>query len=264
MMDGAPTFDRKRFSERLATRWIGRELIARDSAESTNDVAWDALAAGAADGVIVVADMQTRGRGRGGRAWQTPAGLGLAMSVLLRPGCERHALTVLPLALGLALMRALEVVGAKGQLKWPNDVLLSDRKVSGILCESRRGPDGDDAVVAGIGVNVFQTAEDFDPALRGIATSLALQGVATDRETVAALILNAFEPLWTELDEAGTAGIVEAWRRQATFWGRTLTVRTPSGDVSGTARTLAEDGALVLVGPGGEPTRVVAGDVALP
>jgi len=259
-----PTFDRARFATALTTRWMGRDLIARASVESTNDVAWDALAAGAHDGTVVAADLQTRGRGREGRVWHTPAGLGLAMSLVLRPGCERHMLTVLPLAAGLALARALERAGAAPQLKWPNDVLIGGRKVSGILCESRRGPDGDDAIVVGIGVNVLQRAEDFPEDVRAIATSLAIEGVRIEREVLAAWILDALEPLWTELEEAGPAGIVDAWRRHATFWGRPLTVRTPAGEVSGTASTLAEDGALVLVGEGGAPVRIVAGDVTLP
>ncbi len=263
-MDGAPTFDRGRFAAQLGTRWLGHELLARRSVESTNDVAWDALAAGAGAGLVVVADEQTRGRGRDGRAWETPAGLGLAMSVLLEPGCERATLTVLPLAAGLALARALADAGAGGQLKWPNDVLLNGRKVAGILCESRRRPDGGDAIVVGIGVNVLQSATDFAPAIRGVATSLAIEGVAVDRETLAARILGHLEPLWTELDAGGPAGIVAAWRERATFWGRVLTVRTPAGEVSGTARTLADDGALVLTGPDGGDRRVVAGDVAQP
>lgn len=260
-MAATPTFDRARFRAALATRWIGHELIARAEVASTNDVAWDALAEGAPDGTVVVADAQVQGRGREGRVWHTAPGMGVAMSVLLRPGCERHTLTVLPLAAGLALARAFESLGAAGQLKWPNDVLLSGRKVSGILGESRRGPDGDDAIVLGCGINVHQRAEDFPEAVRGLATSLALEGVATDRETVAARFLNAFEPLWTELDEAGTAGILDAWRQRAAFWGRPLAVRTPSGEVSGVARTLAADGALILETPAGEQVRVVAGDV---
>lgn len=263
-MPEAPTFDRARFAAALTTRWLGRELIARRAVESTNDVVWDALAAGAPDGIVAVADLQTRGRGRDGRAWHTPEGLGLAMSMLLRPGCERHTLTVLPLAAGLALVRALDGAGADAGLKWPNDALIGGRKVAGILCESRRGPDGDDAIVVGIGVNVLQRETDFPEDLRATATSLAIEGVRTNRETIAAAILDAFEPLWTELDEAGPAGILEAWRRRATFWGRPLTVRTPAGEVSGTARTLGEDGSLVLTGADGASLRVVAGDVAEP
>lgn len=255
------TFDRARFRGALRTRWIGHELIARAAVDSTNDVVWEALAAGAPDGTVAVADAQVKGRGREGRTWHTAPGMGVAMSVLLRPGCERHALSVLPLAAGLALLGAFERLGAHGALKWPNDVLLSGRKVSGILCESRRGPDGDDAVVVGCGINVFQTAADFPPAVRDLATSLALEGVAADRETVAAEVLNAFEPLWTLLDQAGTAAIVEAWRARAAFWGRPLTVRTPAGEVSGIARSLADDGALLLETSGGATVRVVAGDV---
>ena len=84
-----PTFDRARFSEALSTRRLGRHLVARAEVESTNDVAWDALAQGAPDGTVVVADAQTRGRGRAGRVWISAPGRGLALSVVLHAGCER-------------------------------------------------------------------------------------------------------------------------------------------------------------------------------
>lgn len=259
-----PTFNRARFAIGLRTRFIGRELIVRASVDSTNDVAWDALAAGAPDGTTVVADAQVQGRGREGRTWYTAPGRGLAMSALLRAGCEREALVVLPLAAGLALAEAFDALGARATLKWPNDVMLSGRKVSGNLCESRRTPEGDDVVVVGIGVNVFQTSEEFPEPIRAQATSLAIEGVAADRETVAAAVLNAFEPLWTLLDASGAGGIVERWRARATFWGERRTVRTPAGEVAGVARGLDSDGALLLDLPDGTTTRVVAGDVLQP
>src|SRR5262249_48221811 len=139
-------FDRARFSARLETRRLGRTLIARGSVESTNDAAWEALAAGSPDGTVVVTEEQTRGRGRSGRTRHMAPGKGLAPLVLARlrgpsrgPGGEAPpGARVLPLAAGLALARALERLGAHAELKWPNDLLLSGRKLSGILCETRR------------------------------------------------------------------------------------------------------------------------------
>lgn len=261
-----PTFDRVRFGACLTTRRLGSTLIARADAPSTNDVAWDALAAGTPDGTVVVADVQSAGRGRAGRAWVTAPGKGLAMSVALHPGCERQQLALLPLVGGLALARGLERLDAHTDLKWPNDLLLGGRKVSGVLVESRSGaaPGSVERVVIGVGVNVSQTAADFPPELAGIATSLAMEGIAVSREEVAAAFLNALEPLWTLLQEGGREETLAAWKQRAAFWGRTLRVVTPSGVREGIARDLDPSGALVLEQPDGARVTIVAGDVESP
>src|SRR3989442_1713981 len=131
------TFDRARFTARLATQRLGRMLLLRGETESTNDDAWDAASAGAADGAVVIADHQTSGRGREGRTWHDAPGHGLALSVLLQTGCDRTAFATAPLVAGLALARALDAHGVDAELKWPNDLLLGDRKLAGVLCESR-------------------------------------------------------------------------------------------------------------------------------
>ena len=126
----ASSFDRARFGARLSTRRLGRTLLARAEAGSTNDEAWDALETGASDGTVVVADVQSRGRGRAGRTWHTAPGKALALSVLLTRGCDRRSLGLLPLAAGLAVAQALEPLGAAPALKWPNDVLLHARDLA--------------------------------------------------------------------------------------------------------------------------------------
>jgi BirA family biotin operon repressor/biotin-[acetyl-CoA-carboxylase] ligase len=254
-------FDRARFTARLATRRFGRTLLARAEAQSTNDVAWEALGAGAADGTVVVADSQTRGRGRAGHAWHTGPGHGLALSILLHQGCDRRQLGLLPLVAGVALARALEKLGAAPELKWPNDLLLDGRKVSGLLAESRRTAEGTDAAVLGAGVNVSQRVEDFPPELRGIATSLAIEGLPAGREEVAAEFLNALEPLWTEQQEGDRGAVLEAWRARARCWGRLLRIRGAGGETVGVARELDGDGGLVLEREDGSRVTVVAGDV---
>ena len=258
------SFDRARFHARLATRLVGRHLVARAEVESTNDTAWDAFAVGAPEGTVVVADAQTRGRGRAGRRWHTEPGRGLALSVLLAPGCDRGLLGVVPLGAGLALSRALERLGVATELKWPNDVLRGGRKLSGVLCESRgpasRGEIGT-AVVIGVGVNVSERGEDFPAEIRERTTSLALEGFALDRETVAAEFLNALEPLWAALEEGGAEVVLDAWRARASFWGAVVQVRTPAGDVRGVARGLDPGGGLVLGLASGAEITVTAGDV---
>ncbi|MEO5618348.1 MAG: biotin--[acetyl-CoA-carboxylase] ligase [Candidatus Eisenbacteria bacterium] len=256
-----PSFDRARFVASLTTRRLGRSLIARAEVESTNDVAWDALGAGAADGTCVVADVQTRGRGRAGHAWHTAPGHGLAISVLMHQGCDRRQLGTLPLVAGLALARGLEMLGARAELKWPNDLLIAGRKVSGILAESRRTVEGTDAAVIGVGVNVSQSPEDFTQELRALATSLAMEGCVTSREAVAAAFLNALEPLWAEHQEGDRRAALEAWKERATFWGRTLRVTGAGRDVTGIARGLDDFGALILERETGEKVTVLAGDV---
>jgi BirA family biotin operon repressor/biotin-[acetyl-CoA-carboxylase] ligase len=274
----ASTFDRVRFGSRLTTRRLGRTLVARAEVGSTNDEAWDALAVDAPDGAIVVADAQTRGRGRAGRMWHTAPGKALALSVLLHQNCDRRALGLLPLAAGLAVAQALETLGAAPALKWPNDVLLGGRKVAGVLCECRRiqpasgyptAPPGSaaapalarDAAVVGVGVNVSQAAADFPPEIAGTATSLALAGIATDRESVAAAFLDALEVHWIGLQAGGRTELLAAWSARADFWGRTVTVRAPAGVLCGVARALDPAGALVLVLEDGTETAVVAGDL---
>jgi BirA family biotin operon repressor/biotin-[acetyl-CoA-carboxylase] ligase len=261
----AERFDRARFEARLATRRLGRTLLVRDEAGSTNDLAWDALAEGLPDGVTVIAEAQLAGRGRAGRRWFMAPGRGLALSVALHPGCDRQQAGALPLVAGLALARALDGFGLAADLKWPNDLLLEGRKLSGILAESRRLATRDgrpvEAVVIGVGVNVGERADDFPDELRAGATSLALAGVDAAREDVAAALLNALEPLWTELQEGSRAAVLDAWRGRASFWGRAVEARTPSGTLNGVAHDLDADGALLVRLDDGRIVPVLAGDV---
>lgn len=255
------TFDRARFAGVLATRRLGRALIVRGETGSTNDDAFEALCAGMPDGVTVVADAQSRGRGRAGREWLHAPGLGLAMSFALHPGCDARQAGAVPLAAGLAVARAVGAFGARAALKWPNDVLAGGRKLAGVLCELRRAPAGGEIVVVGIGVNVRQAEADFPPALRGSATSLAMAGANAAVEDVAARVLSEFEPLWTELQEGDRAAVLRAWSERAAFWGEPVTVRTPAGPVGGVAQRLDADGALVLRLESGAETTVLAGDL---
>jgi BirA family biotin operon repressor/biotin-[acetyl-CoA-carboxylase] ligase len=161
----------------------GFRLELRESTGSTNDDVRAAARAGAAAGLVVVAERQDAGRGRRGAAWVCPEGEGLAFSVLLRPSEPKALWPRLSLAVGLAVAEALDRFGVAAEVKWPNDVWIRRRKVCGILVEA-----GDDFVVAGIGINVGVTA--FPPALADSATSLAIEcGEAPARPAVLAAVL---------------------------------------------------------------------------
>src|SRR2546423_822609 len=154
---------------------IGNEIVVLDETESTNDVAWQAAERGVPEGFVVFAERQTKGRGQYGRSWQSAPYLGLWLSVLLRPAMtlrESPKLTVL-LAEAVAATIADET-GCAPAIKWPNDIYISGRKVAGVLVEGRTTSDGSYVAVAGIGINVNQTSDDFPDELRESAGSLAM------------------------------------------------------------------------------------------
>ena len=264
------TFDRAHFARALRTGRLGHVLFTRAEVESTNDEVWELAQRGADEGACVVADAQTRGRGRHGRVWLMAPGKGLAMSVLLHAGCDPPAApsaegglrsATAPLVAGLALALAFDALGLEARLKWPNDLLMNRRKVSGILAEGRRTTDGTECVILGVGVNVSQATEDFPAEIRGTATSLALEGHAVAREYVAAAFLNALEPLWDEHQEGDARQALDAWRARAEFWGRPVAVDAPGGRIEGLARDLDDRGGLVIEPARGPAVTVYAGDL---
>jgi BirA family transcriptional regulator, biotin operon repressor / biotin---[acetyl-CoA-carboxylase] ligase len=264
------SFDRAHFTRALRTGRLGHVLFTRAEVESTNDEVWDLAQRGADEGACVVADAQTRGRGRQGRAWHTAPGKGLALSVLLHTGCDppgraatdpRVRFGTAPLVAGVALATAFDALGLEARLKWPNDLLMGGRKVSGILAEGRRSADGTECVVMGLGVNVTQAADDFPAEVRDLATSIALEGHPVAREYVAAAFLNALEPLWDEHQEGDARQALDLWRKRASFWGRRVTVVSPAGRIEGTARDLDDRGGLVIEPETGPPVTVYAGDL---
>ena len=168
----------------------------------------------------------------------------------------------MPLATGLAVAQACHALGVTAaRLKWPNDVLVHERKLAGVLCELRRVPGAGEAVVIGVGLNVRQARTDFPDELSDTATSLELEGSKALIEDAAAEVLNRLEPLWDESQEGDRDAVLEAWSRWSEHWGRWVSVRTPSGAVSGIALRLDAEGGLVLRTEAGLETTVVVGDV---
>ncbi|MGD2069708.1 MAG: biotin--[acetyl-CoA-carboxylase] ligase [Gemmatimonadota bacterium] len=236
--------------------WDVPELEVWRRLGSTNDRARERARTSCEPYTVVIAEEQTAGRGREGRAWSSPAGAGLWMSVVLRPGVS-GARRLAPILVGLAACRAVESVAAGTEpcLKWPNDVLVGGRKVCGILCEA-----AGDTVVAGIGVNVRQRRGDFPPDVRDSATSLEREtGERISRGKLAGALLSGLRAV---ADDGGPPDLVgelaEELRRRDAL--RDRRVRLRDGSVV-TARGIGRDGGLVVESEGGSRRTIVAGTV---
>lgn len=159
----------------LAGCRIGNEIVVVEETGSTNDLAWEAGGRGAPEGFVAFAERQTAGRGRYGRRWESAPHLGLWFSVLLRPILTlRESPQLTALLAEVVAATITEESGCGATIKQPNDVYIGDRKVAGVLVEGRTAPDGEYVAVAGIGINVNQTLEDFPEELRKTAGSLAM------------------------------------------------------------------------------------------
>ena len=244
---------------RLTTEWLGRTLHYYDEVGSTNDVARELARAGAVEGTVVIAEGQTRGRGRLGRSWASPKYRNLYLSALLRPPASDAPVARLGLVAGVAVCDAIRE-SHPATIKWPNDVLIGTRKVSGVLAEIE--PDG--AIILGIGVNLNTAAADFPADLRDKAGSLFIAGgVPVDRTLFTVRLLIHLEARYVQERRLGFAPIAEAWCEMSAMIGKTIRVDAPGGQVQGVVLGLADDGALRLRLPSGVEHRVVSGDVSV-
>jgi BirA family biotin operon repressor/biotin-[acetyl-CoA-carboxylase] ligase len=222
-------------------------ILRYESVPSTNTEVARLAAEGAAEGLAIVADEQTAGRGRLQRAWSSTKGAGLYFSILLRPNLalDRWPLLtfVAALATGDALLEASQV---QTDIKWPNDLLANERKICGILAEAIETPTGR-AVVLGIGINL--TNQAFPPELINAATSVANEsGRSPERESILAALLNALARWYSLLQEPeGAEKIVAAWSSRSSYASGKL-VQVTNGDetLQGLTRGIENDGALQL------------------
>lgn len=241
-------------ASRLATHRIGRSLEVRASTASTNDDARLAAEAGAPDGHVVLADTQTAGRGSHGRAWSSPPGLDLYFSIVDRRPIASDVAALTTIAVGLAVAEAIEhASGVRALLKWPNDVLLNERKCAGILVETTTKGTEPGPRIIGVGVNVNR--RELDPTFR--ATSIALEHRELDRVGLFVGLAASIER-WLLRHQCVGRSIAGEARERLAFVGRPAHV----GDVRGTIQGIDEDGALLLEREG-TVTRVLSGRVEI-
>ncbi|MGK5442180.1 biotin--[acetyl-CoA-carboxylase] ligase [Micromonospora sp. URMC 105] len=257
-----------------------RRLDLRTETGSTNADAVAAARAGEPEGLVVVAERQTAGRGRRGRVWQSPARAGIATSVLLRPGeavadrgwppAPPTGYGWLPLLAGVALVEAVvRLAELEARLKWPNDLLVGDAKCAGILAEAVPGPSPAQppAIVLGVGLNVTLREDELPENPTGLpATSLQLAGaVATDRDPLLRALLRSLADWYDRWRNAGgdavASGLRDAYLASCATVDRRVRVLLPDGgELTGLATGVDADGQLVVDTGAGE-RRLAAGDV---
>ncbi|MCI2106172.1 MAG: biotin--[acetyl-CoA-carboxylase] ligase [Intestinimonas sp.] len=244
---------------------VGGTLVCLPTVDSTNNEL-KRRAAEAPDGLAVLADEQTGGRGRRGKSFQSPRGQGIYLSVLLRPDCPLAELSALTAWIAVAVCEGIrEACGAEAEIKWTNDVLLGGKKLCGILTELEIEAESGllRHVIAGIGVNVGQTAEDFGPELSPVATSLALaMGHTVRRTELAACLLRALDRMYAAFPTEKERYLAE-YRRRCVTTGRNVLLLRGDARRPAFAEAVEDDFSLRVLFPDGHRESITAGEVSV-
>ncbi len=245
---------------KLKTNKLGRELYLNEQLDSTQAEAQRLLSAGAEEGCVIVAEEQTAGRGRLGRSWHSPPGKGLWMSIILKPDIPFASAPHLTLLTAVALCRCIRrMTKVEALIKWPNDLLVEGKKISGILMETQLEEERLVSVAAGIGICVNLEQQDFPADLQPKATSLMqASGGLVDRESLLVAFLEELEHWYELYMREGFATIRNVWEALST----TLQRHVKAGDVEGVAVGLNEQGALLIRQQDGSTVPVFSSDVA--
>ncbi len=244
---------------------VGCAVVVLEEVDSTNARGLVFAESGAPEGLAVIAEAQTQGRGRLSRTWESPAGLGIYTSVIFRPPLAPAAAGLLTFVAALATAEAVErVTGKRPALTWPNDLIMEGKKLGGILTEMAVEGERVRHAVVGIGVNVNQEASDFPTSVRKQATSLLLAtGRSWDRHPLARALYTDLDTWYDRLLREGPAVVLERYRAHCVTLGCKVRVQGGEGTFSGEAVDLDETGALLVRRGRGVVERVVAADVTL-
>lgn len=252
----------KRF---LQTRVLGQVVHYWDEVDSTNAALARLSKAGAGEGTVVIADAQTAGRGRLGKPWCSPPGVNLHVSVLLKPPIQLTEARFFTLIGSLAIADAIEAHSVKAQVKWPNDVLVNDKKIAGVLAEVQAHNGRVAQMILGVGVNLNIDRPSMDRLFGDTApgaTSLCeVLGRTVDRTAFAARLLESLEQRYCDFLAHGKRPLLTEWRSRS-FLGRRVSVREEDLHVEGVAMGLDEEGCLLVTLDDGSTVRVREGEVS--
>ncbi len=230
---------------------------------STNDFAYKRALHDDNEGTLVVAEEQTRGRGRKARVWDSQFNLGLWFSLILRPEISASKAGLLPFLASVSVAEALEgFLNLKPDLKWPNDALLSNRKFCGILSEAEFIDGHVKFIILGIGINVNHKSENLPEDIRGQSTSVRIQSqMRVDRADLLAAILKGFESNYTTFKSNGILPILEKWKARCSRLGKSVEVVQDDGQWEGIFQDIDAEGRMLLQLKSGEIKKIVAADV---
>lgn len=248
----------------LDTNWLGKNVIHKESLESTQTLAHQLALEGEKHGTIVVADEQTQGRGRVSRKWFSPKGKSISMSMILRPNILPYLAPQLTLLTATVLANVLdEHCNVKPQIKWPNDILINGKKIAGILTEMQAEQDNVLYVIIGIGMNINHEKEDIAEDIRHRATSLKIE---TDREwdivPIIQRILESFEQKYDQYLIRGFKDVKETWENYGFKINERLKIKTGNEQFEAIFRGIGEDGALLAEKPDGTLEKIYSAEIA--
>ena len=247
----------------LSTRFLGRNIVALEETDSTNEEAKRQGAAGAPDGTLCVAERQTGGKGRLGRAWSSPAGSGVWMSLLLRPSVAPQEATQLTLIVGLSVCQAIRrLTGCPAMIKWPNDIVIGRKKVCGILTELTADMEQIHYVVVGIGINA--NVPQFQGALQQKATSLLLEtGQKADRAALVRTVLEELEKNYEQFLTDLTADFITPYEALCVSLNRQVSVVRGGRELTGQSIGLTKEGELRVRMENGDILEIGSGEVTV-
>jgi BirA family biotin operon repressor/biotin-[acetyl-CoA-carboxylase] ligase len=258
-------FSKIEIESHLDTKWVGRNLVFNKKTASTNLDAKRLADEGAVSGSLVVADMQTAGRGRRGRDWVSPAGRDIYMTLMLRPECSPQKASALTLVMALAVLEAVnEFVDMPVGIKWPNDIVINNKKTCGILTEMSAELDGIHYVVIGVGINVNQT--EFSEEISKTATSMLVEkGEKTNRSKLVARVMHYFEENYSVFEKTwDLTGLVDKYNKHLVNCGKEVRVLDPKGEYDAYAEGINENGELIVRRKdNGKTVLVYAGEVSV-
>lgn len=249
----------------LSTRFVGRKVFYCDSVSSTNDLAMEMARNGAGEGVLVVAEDQTGGKGRLGRGWYSPKYKGIWFSLLLCPSVNPSEASQVTMMAAVALASAIKSeTGVAAGIKWPNDLLVGGKKLCGILTELSAEMDRINHLVVGVGINTNQDQDDFPEAVRDTATSLKVEaGRTVSRVRLLQASLAAFEWWYGEWLTRGFPPVLARWKEMSVSLNCPVRIHNLNKSWDGWAEDVDKDGALLLRLPDGSLQRLVSGEVSL-
>ena len=252
--------------EGLDTKVFGKgNIIYFKETDSTNIKAKDLAAKGAPEGTVVVAEKQTKGRGRRGRSWFSPSGDGIYTSLILRPTMSPGETPRITLMTAVAMAEALlSLTQLKIRIKWPNDILVNGKKIAGILTEISTEMDGVNYIIVGLGLNVNTPAESFPAEIKGEATSILIEtGKQFPRAPLVREYLRWYEKYYEIFNKRGFESIIHRWKELADIAGQQIVVDVLGEKYIGEVLDVDSDGVLILRDSKGNTHRIFSGDVTL-
>lgn len=243
----------------------GRHLFHFRETDSTSNRAHELARKGYPEGTVVLADSQTMGRGQLGRSWYSPKGKGIYLSLILRPDTNPARMPGITLMTAVCLAEAFtDTCGVVASIKWPNDLLVRGRKLSGILTEMALTGETLDYVIVGVGINLTHGEDDFPEEIRSRSTSIMMEtGTLPDRTSIVGSFLGRFERAYREFLEEGSGSFAERWKSLSGMVGKAVVVEYAGTVLEGTVSGIDEIGALLVRDRDGRDRRILSGQVSL-